>query len=104
MCIEDEVTRSTGSAMSLCSSLQSREIVCQFSVLGISASVSRHAAIPPALTWEVSMDSVGTGGNASANSRTTYSTTTMVSGKKRMLGNNNNNNKEDKELVEFETN
>ncbi|KAG2222881.1 hypothetical protein INT45_000496 [Circinella minor] len=51
----DEVTGSTGGAMSLCSSLQSREIVHQFSVLGTSASRSRPAAIPPALTWEVSI-------------------------------------------------
>ncbi|KAG2216605.1 hypothetical protein INT45_009570 [Circinella minor] len=46
----DEVTGSTGGAMSLCSSLQSREIVRQFSVPGTSASRSR-----PALTWEVSI-------------------------------------------------
>ncbi|KAG2214969.1 hypothetical protein INT45_007708 [Circinella minor] len=88
----DEVTGSTGGAMSLCSSLQSREIVRQFSVPGISPSVSRPAALPPALTREVSMHSVGTGDNASINSSTTHSTTTTVSGRKRMLGNNNNNN------------
>ncbi|KAG2218795.1 hypothetical protein INT45_000332 [Circinella minor] len=51
----DEVTGSTGGAMSLCSSLQSREIVRQFSVPGTSASRSRPAAIPPALTREVSI-------------------------------------------------
>ncbi|KAG2208008.1 hypothetical protein INT45_012696 [Circinella minor] len=72
----DEVTGSTGGAMSLCSSLQSREIVRQFSVPGTSASRSRPAAIPPALTQEVSMHSVGTGDNASTNSSTTHSTTT----------------------------
>ncbi|KAG2222256.1 hypothetical protein INT45_010669 [Circinella minor] len=87
----DEVTGSTGGTMSHCSSLQSREIVRQFSVPGISPSVSRPAALPPALTREVSMHSVGTGDNASTNSSTTHSTTTTVSGRKRMLGNNNNN-------------
>ncbi|KAG2215610.1 hypothetical protein INT45_013096 [Circinella minor] len=51
----DEVTGSIGGAMSLCSSLQSREIVRQFLVPGTSASRSRPAAIPPALTREVSI-------------------------------------------------
>ncbi|KAI7847022.1 hypothetical protein BDC45DRAFT_576299 [Circinella umbellata] len=72
----DEVTGSTGGAMSLCSSLQSREIVRQFSAPGTSASRSRPAGIPPAITREVSMHSVGTGDNASTNSSTIHSTTT----------------------------
>ncbi|KAI7849445.1 hypothetical protein BDC45DRAFT_573826 [Circinella umbellata] len=74
----DEVTGSVGGAMSICSSLQSREIVRQFSVPDTSATGSRPAAaFPAALTREVSMHSVGTD-NASANSRRSTTTTTML--------------------------
>ncbi|KAI7846663.1 hypothetical protein BDC45DRAFT_542674 [Circinella umbellata] len=69
----DEVTGSVGGAMSICSSLQSREIVRQFSVPDTSATGSR----PAALTREVSMHSVGTD-NASANSRRSTTTTTVL--------------------------
>ncbi|KAI7861085.1 hypothetical protein BDC45DRAFT_563255 [Circinella umbellata] len=88
----DEVTGLTGGAMSICFSMQSREIVRQLSAPHTNASGPHPAALPPALIREVSMHSVGTSDNASANSRATHSTTTTVSGRKRMLGMDNNNN------------
>ncbi|KAI7846514.1 hypothetical protein BDC45DRAFT_542816 [Circinella umbellata] len=74
----DEVIGFIGGAMSICSSMQSREIVRQLSAPRTNASGPRPAALPPALTWEVSMHSVYTSDNASANSRATHSNTLTI--------------------------
>ncbi|KAI7849367.1 hypothetical protein BDC45DRAFT_593749, partial [Circinella umbellata] len=74
----DEVTGLTGGAMSICSSMQSREIVRQLSAPRTNASGPRPAALPPALTREVSMHSISTSDNASANSRATHSNTLTI--------------------------